>query len=114
MSILLSGWKGHFPRKNSRAPGLDEFNVSFLKCYWVHLKAEILRFFKESYSGKFEDSSINCSFVVLIPEPVSNGCFSANQLCGLCAKVLSKRLSGLLGNLISGRQFVFCPLLQMK
>lgn len=98
----------------NKALGPDGFNMNFLKSFWLLLKADIMEIFDEMhYSGKFV-KSLNSTFIFLIPKkdganefkdfrPISlEGC-----IYKLIAKVLDRRLSKILGEVIRECQHAF-------
>ena len=97
-----------------KAPGPDGMTMAFLQANWDTLRSDVLRLFLEFYhKGKFV-SSLNATFIGLIPKkanaedirdyrPISLiGC-----IYKLLSKVLALRLRGVIGSLISENQNAF-------
>ena len=53
---------------NSHAPGLDGFNGLFIKKCWTFIKDDFIRLFKDFCDNNINLSSINSSFIALIPK----------------------------------------------
>uniref|UniRef100_A0A2N9G2D1 Reverse transcriptase domain-containing protein n=1 Tax=Fagus sylvatica TaxID=28930 RepID=A0A2N9G2D1_FAGSY len=100
--------------EGDKAPGLDGFIMAFFQKCWPVLQDDIMGFFEEVYEqGQFE-SSLNATFLALIPKkndarnikdfrPIS----LIGSVYKLLSKVLANRLKEVLDDLISESQNAF-------
>ncbi|GMJ13795.1 hypothetical protein HRI_005048700 [Hibiscus trionum] len=100
----------------NRAPGPDGFNLDFFKVFWPSLNRKIMRFFEEFYCGGLMDKSLNYSYIALIPKrenPTTMNDYKPILLVGslykILARVLSRRLSLCIGEVVGDTQFAFTP-----
>ncbi|CAL1397125.1 unnamed protein product [Linum trigynum] len=104
-------WLGLRDNDGSKATGPDGFTIEFLKKCWQWLKGDVLKAFQDFYESGFLPNWVTHSFVCLAPKkdtiedikdlrPI-NLIGSINKLI---SKVLSRRLSLVLPNLISQQQ----------
>ncbi|KAL4310177.1 hypothetical protein GQ457_01G054770 [Hibiscus cannabinus] len=100
----------------NRAPGPDGFNLDFYTKFWPSLKPKVMLFFEDFYRGCLVDKSVNHSFITLIPKkesPVSFEDFRpislVSSLYKILAKVLSRRLSVCISEVVGENQFAFTP-----
>ncbi|GMI86552.1 hypothetical protein HRI_002324500 [Hibiscus trionum] len=107
-------WSAIGSLDGSRAPGPDGFNLKFYKKFWVHMKKEVMNFFKAFYKLKLIDKSINHTFITLIPKKsasVGIEDFKPISLVGsmykILARVLSKRLASCISEVVEDCQFAF-------
>ncbi|GMI94890.1 hypothetical protein HRI_003158300 [Hibiscus trionum] len=107
-------WEAIVSADGSRAPGPDGFNLQFFKNYWNSLHKPIMEFFNSFYSGKGIPSELNLAYVALIPKvknPTVVDDFRPISLVGslykIVARVLARRMSLFMSNLISDCQFAF-------
>lgn len=96
---------------DDKAPGLDGFLVEFLKVFWEVLEGDIMGVIFEFFQKASLCRSVNATFLMFIPKlraakelknfrPISLlGCFYK-----LLAKVLSRRLEGVMSSIISASQ----------
>lgn len=98
----------------NKDPGPDDFSMKFLQVFWDLLKEDIMAIFKDLHtSGKFV-KSINTTFITLIPKRIGANEFKEFRpisLVGciykLIVKVLARRLSKVLGEVIGDCQHAF-------
>ncbi|KAE8685834.1 bromodomain and WD repeat-containing protein 3-like isoform X4 [Hibiscus syriacus] len=109
-------WQAIVSSDSSKAPGPDGFTMGFFKNCWPILKEHVLKFFEDFYFGRKWEHGINHAFITLIPKklnPDSVEEFRPISLVGslykILSKVLSKRLSCCVGDIISHSQFAFIP-----
>jgi hypothetical protein len=100
--------------EGDKAPGPDGFTIAFFQHCWQVIQDDIMGFFKEVYEqGQFE-SSLNATFLALIPKkndarnirdyrPIS----LIGSVYKLLSKVLANRLKEVLDDLISEFQNAF-------
>ncbi|KAE8704873.1 hypothetical protein F3Y22_tig00110435pilonHSYRG00103 [Hibiscus syriacus] len=100
----------------NKAPGPDGLNLGFFKKFWPNLKDDMMRFFRDFYVGKVWEPEVNFSFISLIPKkanPEGLEEFRPISLVGglykVISKVLARRLSLYLNDIISQSQFAFIP-----
>ncbi|KAK5834954.1 hypothetical protein PVK06_010634 [Gossypium arboreum] len=98
----------------SKSPGSDGFNMCFFRRCWETVKEDLFRMMSDFYrTGKLE-SSINCSFIALIPKldnpseifdfrPI----FLVSSLYKIIAKILSRRIRMVISDLVSETQCAF-------
>ncbi|KAL4379924.1 hypothetical protein GQ457_02G032650 [Hibiscus cannabinus] len=77
-------------RREERSPGPDGFNMRFLKKFWPDLKDEILVLKPSGVEEYIPISLVGCVYKLL-------------------SKVLARRLSKVLNEVIGDFQFAFCP-----
>ncbi|KAE8689425.1 hypothetical protein F3Y22_tig00110937pilonHSYRG00001 [Hibiscus syriacus] len=109
-------WQAIASSDSSKAPGPDGFTMGFFKKCWSGLKEHVLKFFQDFFRGRKWEHGVNHAFITLIPKktnPESVEDFRPISLVGslykILSKVLSKRLSGCVGDIISQSQFAFIP-----
>ncbi|GMI98280.1 hypothetical protein HRI_003497300 [Hibiscus trionum] len=97
-----------------RAPGPDGFSLDFFKRYWRVLKADVMELFNEFFECNLSVERINQSFITLIPKvsapenvEVYRPICLVGSLYKILAKVLAKRLAGVLKEVIGETQFAF-------
>ena len=81
---------------NSHAPGPDGFNGLFIKKCWNIIKEDTIRLFRDFWEHNIDLSSINSSFVTLIPKkenPESVDDYSPISLLNYSLKCITKILS---------------------
>ncbi|KAL4346365.1 hypothetical protein GQ457_17G012800 [Hibiscus cannabinus] len=107
-------WEAISTADGSRAPSPDGFNLDFFKKFWPAVKHNVMDFFENFHEGTLVDVSINHSFISLIPKvstPEKVDDFRPISLVGslykILTRVLSRRLAGCLGEVISEHQFSF-------
>lgn len=98
----------------SKSPGPDGFNMGFFKEFWGMIKEDVLRMMLEFHTYGRLVKGANSSFIVLIPKKQGAGGidqFRPVSLIGsaykLVAKVLARRLRGVMGKLIGDTQSTF-------
>lgn len=53
---------------NRKAPGLDGFNIGWIKKFWPFIEDMVLNFFENFYNKTWVPQGSNSSFLVLIPK----------------------------------------------
>ncbi|KAL4308214.1 hypothetical protein GQ457_01G004750 [Hibiscus cannabinus] len=98
----------------NRAPGPDDFNMSFFKRYWELIKVEFMKFFRDFYHTQHFEASLNHSFITLIPKksnPESLDEYRPISLLNCAYKILTsvlgRRLRQVSDHLVSKSQFAF-------
>lgn len=99
---------------DSKALGLDGFNLFFFKKCWGMVENDIVKLLSDFHqTGKLE-KSINSSFIALIPKvenPTNISEFRSislvSSLYKIVAKVLSRRIKKVIGLLVSDTQCAF-------
>ena len=84
---------------NSDAPGPDGFNGLFIKKYWNFIKDDFIRLFKDFCDNNINLSSINSSFIALIPKkenPENIDDYMPISLLNYSLKCITKILSSTL------------------
>ena len=97
-----------------KAPGLDEFTITFWQFCWETVKADITRMFRDFHeTGKFV-RSLNTTFIVMISKKGGAVDFKdfrpisfVGSLYKLLAKVLANRLKRVMGKLVNKAQNTF-------
>jgi hypothetical protein len=105
---VIQVWKD---LEGDKAPGLDGFTMAFFHHCWQVIQDDVMGFFKEVFEhGQFE-SSLNATFLALIPkknDAMNIKDFRPISLIGnaykLLSKVLANRLKEVLDGLISKSQ----------
>lgn len=99
---------------SSKSQGPDGFNFGFLKEYWEIFKEEFMKMFKEFHEHDKLVKGLNPSIIVLISKKDDDAGladFRQISLIGgvykIIAKVLSIRVSMILGSIISDQQSAF-------
>ena len=99
-----------------KAPSPDGMAMAFLQFNWNTVKIDVMRMFSEFFSSKKFVSSVNATFIGLIPKKLNAESitdFRPISLLGciykLLSKVLALRLRGVLGDLQVNRM----PLLEV-
>src|ERR1044072_5062685 len=98
----------------NKAPGPDGFNMKFFKEQWEAIKADMMVFFTDFHKNGVLVKGMNAAFVALIPKkdaPEVISDYRPISLIGsvykILAKVLAKRLSGVVADPITDFQFAF-------
>ena len=98
----------------SKSPGLDSFNFAFVKEFWYLMKDEVIIMFDQFYANEVLPKCMLAFFVTLIPtvsSPMELKDFRSISLLGslykLLAKVLARRLAGVMNSIISSSQSAF-------
>ena len=97
-----------------KAPGPDGFNMVFFQACWSFLKEDLLKVFNEFYYNGKINTSMNSTFITLVPKknrsikvrdfrPIS----LVSSVYKVISKVLSLRLGEILGDTISENQNAF-------
>ena len=89
--------------QNGKAPGLDGFNVDFLKTCWDILKQDILDVVEDSRKSKTVLRALNASFIALIPKQekaMTPNRFIPIALCNVVYKIISKVIANRLKPLL--------------
>lgn len=107
-------WKAIASCDGNKAPGPDDFNLSFIKTCWKSIKGDVLQFFAEFHSNSKIPRGLNRSFITLIPKvenPIGLSDFRPISLIGcaykILAKVLTERLKCVMPALICEEQSAF-------
>ncbi|MCH80913.1 cysteine-rich receptor-like protein kinase, partial [Trifolium medium] len=94
--------------------GPDGVNFGFVKDFWPEVKSDFMRFLLEFYSNSKLVRGLNITFIVLILNVSIPLCMNdfrpillVGSLCKVLAKVLAKRLRGVIGQVISESQYAF-------
>ncbi|KAL5782553.1 hypothetical protein ACOSP7_007582 [Xanthoceras sorbifolium] len=100
----------------SKLPGLDGFNAGFYQRYWEIVGRSVTETCLSILNGNKSMRDINHTLVVLIlkiEHAVNMGDFRPISLCNVIYKIISKvltnRLRGVLGELVSETQSAFIP-----
>ncbi|XP_043687599.1 uncharacterized protein LOC122638815 [Telopea speciosissima] len=103
-----------FAMKNSKAPGPDGFGAAFFKHAWEVVGEDLTLAVKWFFSKSIVPSSINATFICLIPKTDSTSSFAGYRPIALCnlfykiiTKILSNRLQGVVGKVVSDNQSAF-------
>ncbi|XP_028113902.1 uncharacterized protein LOC114311939 [Camellia sinensis] len=98
----------------NKALGPDSFNLAYFQKFWLLIKADLLKFFKEFHRHERLVLGLNSSFISLIPKvenPVGHGDYRPISLMGsiykVLTKVLSSKLKKVLPHIISDTQSAF-------
>ncbi|KAE8661369.1 putative ATP binding protein [Hibiscus syriacus] len=101
---------------SNKAPGPDGLNLGFFKKFWTIMKDDVMLSFIDFFVGKEWDSEVNHSFISLIPKkanPEGLEDFRTISLVGglykILSKVLARRLSLCINDIMSPSQFAFIP-----
>nr|GEV35997.1 reverse transcriptase domain-containing protein [Tanacetum cinerariifolium] len=81
---------------SKKAPGLDGFNVSFLKRYWSIIRTDLLKAIKWFWNTGTISGRCNAYFVTLIPktqDPITLSDFRPISLIGYYYKIIGKMLA---------------------
>lgn len=108
VSDCLKIWDGN------KAPGSNGFTMKFLQEFWYLIKDDVIELFSESHnSGNFV-KSLNATFLSLIPRKKGAKEFNdlrpislVGSIYKLIIKVLAKKLSRILGEVIGDCQHAF-------
>ena len=99
---------------SNKAPGPDEFNFRFVKCFWNLLEEDFFRIMSEFHDTGIINPGCGSSFITLIPKiktPLGLKDYRPITLIGMISKVISKilanRLKKVLGGVISESQSAF-------
>jgi hypothetical protein len=97
-----------------KAPGPDGFSLAFFQSCWDIIKQDVMSVFHDFHDTRNFVKSINVTFLALIPKkPGAQECKDFRPISlvtgmyKIIAKVLAKRLSGVLTKLISASQNAF-------
>jgi len=98
----------------SKSPGPDGFNFAFVKEFWYLIKNEVRILFDQFHANEVLPRRMLAYFVTLIPKvssPLELKDFRPISLLGclhkLLAKVLARRLAGVMNSIISPSQSAF-------
>jgi hypothetical protein len=98
----------------SKSPGPDGFNFAFVKEFWYLIKDEVGIMFDQFYASEVLPKNMLAFFVTLIPKvssPLELKDYRPICLLGclykLLAKVLARRLAGVMNTIISPSQSAF-------
>ncbi|KAH1120712.1 hypothetical protein J1N35_003872 [Gossypium stocksii] len=98
----------------NKAPGPDGFNICFFRKCWGVVKNDLYEMLKEFYLSRKLERCISSSFISLIPKNENPSKISkfrpiylVSSLYKIVAKVLSRRLSGVVGGVVSDTQCAF-------
>ncbi|KAK3182819.1 hypothetical protein Dsin_030105 [Dipteronia sinensis] len=100
-----SGWFAILRDERCKAPSPDRFNVNLIKDRCSDIEGDFMNFMNEFYLDSSKVSSLNHSFITLIPKVVSPCLISNYRLISLVNsfyKVLAKDLSNRLRKVING------------
>ncbi|RVW83275.1 Transposon TX1 uncharacterized 149 kDa protein [Vitis vinifera] len=113
--------KAIFQMDRDKAPGLDGFTIAVFQDCWDVIKEDLVRVFAEFHRSGVINQSTNASFIVLLPKKSTTKKISdfrpislITSLYKIIAKVLSRRLRGVLhetihstqGSFVQGRQIM--------
>jgi hypothetical protein len=105
---VIQVWKD---LEGDKAPGLDGFTMAFFHHCWQVIQDDVMGFFKEVFEHGQSESSLNATFLALIPkknDAMNIKDFRPISLIGnaykLLSKVLANRLKEVLDGLISKSQ----------
>ena len=97
-----------------KSPGSDGYNFAFVKEFWYLIKNEVRIMFDQFHANEVLPKSMLAFFVTLIPKvssPLELKDFRPISLLGslykLLAKVLARRLAGIMNSIISSSQSTF-------
>lgn len=99
---------------SAKSHGPDGFGMEFYKCCWEIIRVDLVSVFNEFHALGYLAKGCNSSFVALIPK--KSGVSSLNNfwpisligsLYKILAKVLAKRMKGVMGKLIGSEQSDF-------
>lgn len=97
-----------------KAPGPDGFNIKFIQSFWEIVKGDIIDFLKDFHEHETFVRSLNSAFLVMICKKTCPECIDDYQPISLIGciyellyKVLAKRLSKVLNQLIGNYQNAF-------
>ncbi|XP_043697107.1 uncharacterized protein LOC122647867, partial [Telopea speciosissima] len=103
-----------FAFKNSKAPGPDGFGAAFYKHSWEIVGEDLTLAVKWFFMKSYLPSSVNATFISLIPKTGDVTSFAGYRPIALCnlfykiiTKVLSNRLQGVIGQVVSDCQSAF-------
>ncbi|XP_043697301.1 uncharacterized protein LOC122648107 [Telopea speciosissima] len=103
-----------FSMKNSKAPGPDGFGAAFFKHAWEVVGEDLTLAVKWFFLKSSMPTSINATFISLIPKTDNTSSFTGYRPIALCnlfykiiTKVLSNRLQGVVGKVVSDNQSAF-------
>ncbi|GKD05695.1 RNA-directed DNA polymerase, eukaryota [Tanacetum coccineum] len=97
-----------------KSPGPDGFTFEFIRKFWDLIGVDVIKAVKEFFTAGLFPRGCNPSFIALIPK-----CLNAKSVKDFCpvsligcqyqnvGKILAKRLSSVIGNLISTKQSAF-------
>jgi hypothetical protein len=99
---------------NDKAPGPDGFNGHFFKKGWSLIKYDIYRLCRELYDHRADLSSINYSYITLVPKKTNPEKVSdfrpislLNSSMKLLTKILSNRLQKVILKVVHRNQYGF-------
>ncbi|XP_043696705.1 uncharacterized protein LOC122647340 [Telopea speciosissima] len=97
-----------FVFKNSKAPGPDGFGAAFYKHSWEIVGEDLTLAVKWFFMKSYLPSSVNATFICLIPKTGDVTSFAGYRPIALCnlfykiiTKVLSNRLQGVIGQVVN-------------
>lgn len=99
---------------SEKSPGPDGLNFKFIKEFWGIIKSDVLRFLDEFYVNGIFPKGSNASILALIPkvqDPQNLNDYRPISLIGnmykIVAKLLARRLKGVLPSIIDEQQTTF-------
>lgn len=105
---------------SSKAPGPDGFNFKFIKEAWKFIQEDVIQFFLEFHSNGRLVSSLNSTFIGLIPKRAGASEFKdfrpislVGYFYKLLAKTLSARLKSVMSRVIGASQAAFMGVRQI-
>jgi len=100
--------------EGSKSPGPDDYNFGFLKFSWEIVKDDFVKVIQNFEDAEAWPKGLNASFIALVPKvsnPTTLNEFRPISLVGcinkIVAKLLLRRLKGVLQKVINQRQVVF-------
>lgn len=100
--------------ESEKSPGPDGLNFKFIKEFWGIIKSDVLRFLDEFYVNGIFPKGSNASILALIPkvqDPQNLNDYRPISLIGnmykIVAKLLARRLKGVLPSIIDEQQTTF-------
>ncbi|XP_058753184.1 uncharacterized protein LOC131626385 [Vicia villosa] len=101
---------------DSKAPGIDGYNAKFYKASWHVIKKEVIDATKEFFQDDRLYPAINCTLVTLIPKHTEARKMKDMRPIACCttlykiiSKILTVRLSKVIGCLVDPSQSAFIP-----
>ena len=97
--------------EDDRAPGLDRYNINFIKVCWEIIKSDLFKMVSKSQRCDKIGGSTNSAFLALIPKEKDAKSFDRFQPISLCnigykiiTKIMDRRLKHILPYLILENQ----------